>query len=261
MLPQYLLELFIFAIGASIGSFLNVCIYRLPRSLSIISPPSACPVCDNPIRPYDNIPILSYILLAGRCRRCGLPISPRYPMVELVSGLCAIAVCARFGYTLQALVLFIFISALIVVIFIDIDHQIIPDVISLPGIVLCFLASVFIFNRPVAEPAAGILVGGGSLLLVAVTYRLLTGRDGMGGGDIKLLAMIGALCGWEGVLFTIFLSSLAGTLVGILLMVAQGRNLRLALPYGPFLSLSAIVYIFLGPDIIHWYFNILNRIS
>ncbi|MFZ5563527.1 MAG: prepilin peptidase [Thermodesulfobacteriota bacterium] len=258
MVPEYLIGGILFVFGACIGSFLNVCIYRLPLGRSIVFPPSSCPQCKRPIAPWDNMPIVSYLLLLGRCRHCRMPISMRYPLVEAITGFCATAVYLKYGLTLEGLVFFIFIAALIVVIFIDIDYQIIPDVISLPGIPVFFLASAFITSTTVADSLLGILAGGGSLLIVAVTYRMITGKEGMGGGDIKLLAMIGALCGWKGVLFTIFVSSLTGTLVGMAIMVVKDKNMKLAIPFGPFLSLGAIVYIFYGPELLNWYLNMLR---
>ncbi|MDY6831533.1 MAG: prepilin peptidase [Thermodesulfobacteriota bacterium] len=258
MIPEPLIAAVLFVFGACIGSFLNVCIYRLPLSLSIVSPPSACTQCKRPIAAWDNIPIISYLVLLGRCRHCRMPISMRYPLVELITGLSAAAVSINFGLTAESLVYFVFIAALIVVIFIDIDYQIIPDAISLPGIPLFFLASVFIVRTPVTDSLLGILAGGGSLLAVAVIYRLITGKEGMGGGDIKLLAMIGALCGWQGVLFTVFTSSLAGTVVGMVIMAIQKKNMKLALPFGPFLSMGAIVYLFFGPELVAWYLNMLR---
>ncbi|MDY6822689.1 MAG: prepilin peptidase [Thermodesulfobacteriota bacterium] len=258
MLPMALVKLFVFIFGACIGSFLNVCIYRLPLSKSIATPPSACPHCGYRIRFYDNIPVISYLLLGGRCRKCGTRISARYLIVEVLAGLAALAVFLKAGPSLTGLVLFVFIAALIVVIFIDIDHQIIPDVITLPGIVLCFLAAVFILDLGVLPSLIGLAAGGGSLLLVALVYKALTGVDGMGGGDIKLLAMIGALSGWQGVFFTILSGSAAGTLVGGALMIFQKKDMKFAVPFGPFLSLGAIGYQFFGNEIIHWYFRTLG---
>ena len=166
----------------------------------------------------------------------------------------------QFGITLTALVYYIFIITLLVVTFIDIDHRIIPDAISLPGIVFFFLASIVLPTISVVESIIGIFVGGGSLFLVAWLYRLLTHKEGMGGGDIKLLAMIGALLGYQGVLFTIFASSLIGTVTGIFIMVAQRKkDLKLAVPFGPFLSIGAVLYIFLGRMIIDWYFSLLSQ--
>lgn len=251
----FLVSAFIF--GAIVGSFLNVCILRIPEELSIVHPASRCPSCEQPIAFYDNIPVLSWIFLKGKCRNCKIPISPRYALVEVLTGCLAAALMWRFGLQAITLILFVFSAALVVITFIDLDHRIIPDVISLPGIPLGFLASFFSIG--LMNSGIGILAGGGSLLAVALGYRLLTGRDGMGGGDIKLLAMIGAFIGWEGVLFTIFASSLTGTLVGILAMVKQKKGMRLAIPFGPFLALGALLYIFWGPMLIRLYLESLGR--
>lgn len=276
-MPVYIVEIWVFFTGLCIGSFLNVCIYRLPSTKTISNPPrSQCPACGTSIRFIDNIPVISYLFLLGRCRTCKNPISIRYPIVELISGLFALFTYMKYGATLDSLVFYLFIAALIVITFIDIDHQIIPDVISLPGILVCLGAS-FIRTRHIgffktlpdrtAEALSfipvpsltwnallGILVGGGSLYLVAWGYYLMTRKEGMGGGDIKLLAMIGALLGWEGVFFTIFVGSAAGTAAGILLM-ASSRLLdtKLRIPFGPFLSIGAIVYIFFGARLIWEY--------
>ena len=252
-MPEHIINIFVFMFGAIVGSFLNVCIHRLPLGKSIVFPPSACPRCERRIKPYDNIPLISYLLLVGRCRNCGLSIPLRYPLVELITALTALAVKVRFGLTAESFFLFVFIAALIVVVFIDIDYRIIPDVITLPGIVITFLAAVFIRESAWTESLIGILFGGGSLYVVAVVYKLLTGVEGMGGGDIKLLAMIGAWCGWMGVFFTILVSSAVGTLVGFSIMIVYNKNLKVAIPYGPFLALGAIVYLFFGPELIMWY--------
>ncbi len=242
-----------------IGSFVNVCIYRLPASKSIIDPRrSICPNCGSIIRFYDNIPVLSYLRLKGRCRNCNKPISFRYPLVEIISGVFALCTFLKFGPTLEALVYFAFITALVVITFIDIDHQIIPDLITIPGIPVCFLASFAIPSITYKESLLGLLAGGGSLLLVGWTYYLIKKAEGMGGGDIKLMAMIGAMVGWKGVLFTIFVSSLVGTLVGITIMLRTKKGMKIAVPFGPFLSIGAITYIFFGPGLIFWYFNFLR---
>jgi leader peptidase (prepilin peptidase)/N-methyltransferase len=179
--------------------------------------------------------------------------------VELLGGLAALAAVTKFGLSLPALVYFIFIAVLIVVTFIDIDHRIIPDVITLPGIVLALAASFLLPRVGFADALLGIALGGGSLLAVAATYRLITKKDGMGMGDVKLLAMIGALIGWKGVVFTIFIGSLAGSLVGFVLVVAQKRkDLKLAVPFGPFLSLGAAFYVFTGPELTFWYFHLMS---
>jgi len=249
-----LLTLFIFAFGLCIGSFLNVCIYRLPRSRSIVLPNSFCPKCLNSIRFYDNIPLLSYIILKGKCRFCKEKISLRYPMVELMSALMALCVFLRYGATFEAVIYYTLISALLVITFIDLDFQIIPDVISLPGIPLGFLCSFFLPLK-FTYSLLGILLGGGSLLIVAWLYEIIAKK---GGGDIKLLAMIGAFLGPKGVIFTIFISSVVGSLTGIIFMFYMKKNMKLAVPFGPFLSIGALAYIFFGPELIRWYFNILR---
>lgn len=248
-----LFGLYAFIFGLCIGSFLNVCIYRLPNNQSIVHPGSACPSCGNTIRWYDNIPLLSYVILRGRCRNCRHPISLRYPMVELISGLFAWITWLKFGLHPQTVIYFAFIAALLAIAFIDLDHRIIPDVISLPGIPVGFLAS---FALPLVTWKAsliGILIGGGILLAIAWGYHLVTRKEGMGGGDIKLLAMIGAFLGWQGVLFTVVASSFIGTVVGLLVMMRTRQGTKLAVPFGPFLAIGAILYIFFGPQLIDWY--------
>ncbi|MBU4344737.1 MAG: prepilin peptidase [Desulfobacteraceae bacterium] len=256
---SYLVQTIIFIFGMCIGSFLNVCIYRLPISKSIIDPlRSICPNCGSIIRFYDNIPVLSYLRLKGRCRHCNKPISFRYPLVEIISGAFALCTFIKFGPTLEAFVYFAFITALIVITFTDIDHQIIPDLITIPGIPVCFLASFAIPSITYKESLLGLLAGGGSLLLVGWIYYLIKKAEGMGGGDIKLVAMIGAITGWKGVIFTIFVSSLVGTLVGITIILRTKKGMKIAVPFGPFLSTGAVTYIFFGPGLISWYFNLLG---
>ena len=250
----HLIEILIFIFGICIGSFMNVCIYRLPASKSIINPArSICPNCGKTIRSYDNIPVLSYLWLKGKCRYCNFPIAFRYLLVELTGGFFALCIYFKFGITIEAFVYYALISSLLVITFIDIGHQIIPDVITLPGIPIFFFASFTLTATSCKDSLLGILAGGGSLLLIAVTYNLLTKKEGMGGGDIKLLAMIGAALGWKGVLFTIFIGSAIGTLVGIILMLRTSKGLKLGIPFGPFLSTGAIIYIFFGSSIINWY--------
>ena len=248
----------IFLFGLCIGSFLNVCIYRLPASKTITDPPrSICPSCNRQIRYYDNIPILSYLWLKGRCRHCGTRIPFRYVVVELMTGVVAVGILFHFGLTLEGLIYFVFISSLIIMTFIDIDHRIIPDVITLPGILIGLIASLALPTVGFKDAVIGLLVGGGSLWLVAWVYYLLTRKDGMGGGDIKLLAMMGTIIGLKGVIFTIFVSSAVGTLVGVTLMIIKGKDMKFAVPFGPFLSIGAITYIFFGHEIIRAYFNLL----
>jgi len=246
----------VFMFGMCIGSFLNVCIYRLPSSMSIINPSrSFCPQCNSAIQFYDNIPVFSYLWLKGRCRNCKASISLRYPLVELMTGILSIAILFMFGLTLEGVVYFVFISSLLVITFIDIDHKIIPDIITLPGIPIGLAASFVLPDMTFKSSLLGLLAGGGSLLLVAWTYSLITHKEGMGGGDIKLLGMIGTFIGWKGVIFTIFASSLAGTLVGIFVMLLKGKNLKFAIPFGPFLSIGAMSYVFFGEKVLFWYLH------
>jgi len=254
----YLIETFFFLMGLCIGSFLNVCIYRLPVAKSIVRPRSMCPHCDYLIPFYDNIPVFSYLWLKGKCRRCKAKIPMRYPTVELLGGLFALGAYLRFGLGIETVIYYLFIAALLVVTFIDIDHRIIPDVITLPGIPICFAASFALPAMTYKDALLGILIGGGSLFLVAWVYGLITKKEGMGGGDIKLLAMMGAIVGWRGVFFTIFVASLVGTLAGLAVMLQSRKGMKLAVPFGPFLSIGAITYIFFGNQLISWYFSILR---
>lgn len=244
---------FIFIFGICIGSFLNVCIHRIPNSKSIFFPGSLCPKCGTSIRFYDNIPVVSFLILMGKCRSCGTRISIRYPMVELISGGFAISLLLKYGLSVEWISSYTFTAALLVITFIDLDHKIIPDIITLPGIFIFLLVPFISSHITWTDSIIGTLLGGGSLLLVAMGYQLITKKEGMGGGDIKLLAMVGAFVGWKGVFFTIFLASIAGTLIGLILMLRSGKGLKLAIPFGPFLSIGAITYIHFGKSIIDWY--------
>jgi len=256
MSPGVIFAIFSFLLGAAVGSFLNVCIYRLPAGESVVSPPSRCPACGARIRPWHNIPILGWLILRGKCRDCGAPISPRYPFVELLNGLLTLALFLKFGPSLTFLVLFVFCSALVAITFIDLDHQIIPDVISLPGIVVGFACSFVLPWLGWKSSLMGIVAGGGSLFLVAWLYELFTKKEGMGGGDIKLLAMMGAFLGWRSVPFIIFASSLIGSVIGVTFMLIQKKDGKLAIPFGPFLAAGAVLYIFYGKAIITWYLTL-----
>lgn len=245
----------LFLFGAIIGSFANVCILRIPAEKSIVSPGSRCPHCEQPVAWYDNVPLVSWLVLRGRCRHCAEPISFRYFVVELLTALAAVALYLRSGFGVEWVVLFVLVAALIVITFIDLDHRIIPDVISLPGMVVGFALSLR--GEPGAiSSAIGILFGGGLLLAVAWGYQAATGREGMGGGDIKLLGMIGAFLGWKSVPFTMLLSSLTGSAVGLSLMWWTGSDTKYAIPFGPFLALGAILYIFFGEPLIGWYLGL-----
>ncbi len=254
----------VFIFGALVGSFLNVCIGRIPNGESIVTPPSHCPKCKTPIAFYDNVPLLSFLFLRGRCRSCSERISPRYFIIELLTALLALAVFHWFGFSFSFFVSFVFVAALIVISFIDLDVRIVPDVISLPGIILglaCSVIGYFYFRdglNVIPTPISsliGILAGGGFLLATAWIYEKFTGVDGMGGGDIKLLAMIGAFLGWPSIPVTLFIASLLGSVVGIACMVITGAGRRLALPFAPFLCSGALIYLFYGEQIIDFYIS------
>ncbi|MBI4517420.1 MAG: prepilin peptidase, partial [Deltaproteobacteria bacterium] len=233
-----------FVFGAVIGSFLNVCICRIPAGESVVRPASRCPGCQTPIRPYDNIPILSYLVLRGRCRSCAAPISLRYPFIEALAGVAAAAAVWHRGPTIEAAAAFTFMAALIVVTFVDLDHQIIPDVISLPGIALGLLAALVLSTPGFISAIIGAVLGGGVLFAVAAGYQWFTGREGMGGGDIKLLAMIGAFLGWRAIPVTLLLASLSGSLVGLSLILLRRADARVPIPFGPFLAAGAVCAMF-----------------
>jgi leader peptidase (prepilin peptidase)/N-methyltransferase len=230
---DYFIQIYAFVCGLCIGSFLNVCIYRLPAHKSIVKPSSSCPVCNTPIKFYDNIPVLGYIFLLGRCRHCKTAISLRYVCVEIITGLCALSTLMKYGVSIQALIIFSFICSLIVITYIDIDHKIIPNRITLPGIPICLLASFAFPQFSFKDALLGMVIGGGSLLLIAWGYKTITKKDGMGGGDIKLLAMIGALLGWQGVVFTIYTASALGTIIGLPLMLFRKKKYEVCDPFWP----------------------------
>jgi len=235
---------------------MNVCIYRIPIEKSIISPPSTCPHCGERIKFYDNIPLLSYLLLSGRCRRCNHPVSWRYPTVEGLTGLLSLALFIRYGFSYQYILAFLFAATLVTISFIDLDHKIIPDILSLPGIVAGLGVSFLPGNIFWLDSLIGIVAGGGALFLVAFIYERITGREGMGGGDIKLLAMIGAWMGWRSLPLIVLISSLTGAVIGSIFILFTGKGYRVRIPFGPFLSLGALFYLFFGSEFAKWYFSL-----
>lgn len=254
MQPETFLTLTAALFGAIIGSFLNVVILRLPqKDTSIVFPASHCPKCLNSLSWYENIPVLSYIALRGKCSHCNISISLQYPAVELLTSLLAAAVYCRFNFSIQAGAYFLFAAALLVIIFIDIHHQIIPDIISLPGIVLGFLFSLINSNLTWQSSLIGLLLGGGVLYAIAFLYYLLRKQDGMGGGDIKLLAMIGAWLGWQSLPFVILVSSATGSIIGLIAMRWQKKGGNTRIPFGPFLACGALIYVFYSENILHFY--------
>ncbi|MCU0575281.1 MAG: prepilin peptidase [Desulfobacterota bacterium] len=247
-------------LGLFIGSFLNVCIYRIPRGESIIWPGSRCTKCGTPVKARDNIPVISYLVLGGKCRFCAEPIAVRYPVVELLSALLAVSLLYRFGPTPAFAVYYAWACVLLVITFIDLDFQVIPDRFSLGGIVVG-LPLVYFLPVTYRDALMGLVLGGGMLMAIIYGYYFLTKKEGMGGGDVKLLAMIGVFTGWQGVLFTVFASSLIGTLIGlpwVLLKKGPEGTLKAAIPFGPFLALGALIYVFWGQLLIGWYFGFLG---
>ncbi|MFM7142678.1 MAG: prepilin peptidase [Alphaproteobacteria bacterium] len=251
------IALFAGLLGACVGSFLNVVIHRLPLGQSLVSPPSHCPSCGHAIRWYDNVPILGWLFLGGRCRDCGEGISPRYAIVEALTALLAAALAVEGGFSLDTAAAFWFAASLLALTYIDLDHRLLPDRITLPGIVVGLAFAAFATatrgGGALGRSVAGVLLGGGMLWFVAWAYHAATGREGMGGGDIKLLAMIGAFLGWKGVLLTLLLASFVGSAVGTLLMIRDRSDSKLAIPFGPFLAIGALVTLFWGDRIVDWY--------
>jgi leader peptidase (prepilin peptidase) / N-methyltransferase len=254
----YPVAILVFCFGAIIGSFLNVCIFRIGRGRSIVAPGSYCPNCEKPIRFYDNIPIAGYLILRGRCRNCSAPISFRYPLVEVITAGLFVWLYVRMGISLELPALMLLAALLIVISFIDLDLQIIPDVLSIGGL---GAGLVLAFIRPhfgVLDAVYGIVLGGGILFLIAMGYQLLAKREGMGGGDVKLLAMIGSFLGLKGVVFSLMAGSLIGSLVGIPLMLLKGEGTKYAIPFGPFLSLAALIYVFFGDRLINGFLSFIS---
>ena len=246
------------AFGAVIGSFLNVCIYRLPRHESIVWPGSHCPSCAAPIAWYDNIPIVSFLWLYGRCRRCGASISTRYPLVEVLNAAGYVIILATFGLNWTTVLYAILFSALLVVTGTDLTHKIIPNVVTVPGIILGLLGAATVLPVGPVNAVLGVIVGGGILWALAWASPYLFGREGMGGGDIKLLAMIGAFLGWKPALLTIMIGSLTGSVIGISLIACRFMKRDDYIPFGPFLVFGALVSMFFAQPLLDWYQRLLS---
>jgi leader peptidase (prepilin peptidase)/N-methyltransferase len=238
--------------GLAFGSFLNVCIYRIPRRESLVWPASHCTQCNRPLAWYENIPLVSWVVLRGRCRTCGAAISPMYPLVELATAATFAGAVAVYGLTPLMAVRLAFACALIVLFAIDFRHHILPNVITLPGVIAGFVASLFLPPGWISS-LIGILAGGGVLLAIAEAYYRVRGQEGLGMGDVKMLAMIGAFLGWPLMLVTLVLASFAGSLVGILLLATGRGGMQAALPFGTFLALGALVAAVAGDALLAWY--------
>lgn len=278
MLPPAIIDVFVFALGLVIGSFLNVCILRIPGGKSIVLPPSACPQCGAHIRPYDNIPVISYLLLRGKCRGCKTRISPMYPLVELLTAILFFGCYLAFGITIEALKWSVFSAIMIVLVFTDLRERILPDVINFVGLAVGLIFSFFIPSSDgtarfvayyvfpslhsargisVLDAVLGAIAGGGLLWLVMEAYFRLRHREGMGLGDVKMMLMVGAFLGLKGTMLTIFAGSLLGTLLGIVFILARGKKSDYELPFGTFLGMAAILVVFFGTPFMHWYTRLL----
>ena len=243
----------IFILGLIVGSFSNVCIYRIPRNESIVYPASHCPKCRSNISPKDNIPLLSYILLKGRCRNCKSKIPIQYPVVEFLSGLIYLIIYLTYGLSIQSLIYIFLSSALIIIAFIDLNEQIVPDVISLPGIVIGFIISFFVPYISFVNSALGVLVGGGIILIIGLAGSAIFKKEAMGGGDVKLAAMIGAFLGWRYIIISLFLGFFLGALAGIILILSKIKSREDVVPFGPFIVLGSLITLLWGEKIISWY--------
>jgi leader peptidase (prepilin peptidase)/N-methyltransferase len=278
-LPEIVAFVFVFLFGAIVGSFLNVVIHRVPRELSIVFPSSACPKCANAIKPYDNFPILSWLILRGKCRNCAEPISPRYPAVELLTALLFLLVYWQIGFTPFLPLALYFTASMISLVFIDAEHMILPDLINFPLLLIAVAARIVFpiafggtyftdlnyaplsglegyptWLLSLAGAGLGALVGGGFLWLIGVIWEKLRGVEAMGFGDVKMMLAVGAFLGWRLTFLTMFVGAFSGALIGIGL-IARDRNkdMQTQIPFGIFLGIGAFVSLLFGDQIINWY--------
>lgn len=254
-MPEPLVLALVVALGLVVGSFLNVCMYRLPRGESIAYPSSHCTACGRALAWHENVPVVAWLLLRGRCRTCGERISIVYPLVEVVAAIIAVVWFLHFGPSVLFLSRVLFAFALVVLFVIDLQHRILPNVITVPGIAVGFLFSLV---GPPGAPGwigslAGLVAGGLSLFLIAEAYYRIRGEEGLGMGDVKMLAMIGAFLGWKLMLLTLVLSSFLGSFVGVAMIVTRTGGLKYALPFGTFLAIGALVASLVGDPIVNWY--------
>ena len=243
-------------LGLLFGSFANVVILRLPAGQSVVKPRSRCPQCQKPIAWYDNIPVVSWLILRGRCRACGKRISARYPVVEALTALTFAAIHQRYGTSWLTLEYLIFAWSLIVCSFIDLDHMILPDVFTLSGIVIGLIGAALNPDREFWPAFGGVLLGGGFLYLIAWLYLLWRKEEGMGGGDIKLLAWIGAVLGWSAIPFVVLASSVIGSIVGLSLAFRSKAGLKSEIPFGPYLAGAALLHLLGAHVLAEWYLGL-----
>ena len=240
------------ALGLAIGSFLNVCIYRLPRGESVVNPPSRCPSCGRGLRWFENVPVLGYLLLAGRCRTCRAVVSPMYPIVEAGTALLFLLQYWQLGWQPLLGVRLVFVAAMIALFVIDLQHRILPNVITLPGVVIGVAASL-LFEPGWRASLIGVAVGGGALWAIGEAYFRIRGEEGMGMGDVKMLAMIGAFLGWQLMLVTLLIASLAGSVFGGGMILLHRGSMKYALPLGSFLAAGALITTHVGQRLLSWY--------
>ena len=244
-----------FVLGLIVGSFLNVCIYRIPKGKSVVTPPSSCPSCGGRIKWYDNVPLLSYFLLKGRCRYCGERIPLRYPLVELLTAVLTLGVVWRFGFSLSALYYLLLTYVLVVISFIDLDTMLVPVKLCYFTMLAGILFSFFIPEVSLKGSVLGASFGAGLILFIIETYAVFTGKEGMGYGDANIMAVVGAFVGWQKVLLALFIASFVGSLVGISYILLKGKNLKAAIPFGPFLSIGGYATVIFGDKLLEWYFG------
>src|SRR6202046_359929 len=276
--PELFIAIFVFLFGLIIGSFLNVCILRIPGGKSIVLPASACPKCAAPIHPYDNIPVISYLILGGKCRACKTRISPMYPLVELLTGLLFLACYLVFGLTIDALKWAVFSAIMIVLVFTDLRDRVLPDVVNYTGLALGLALSFFtkptdgtalwlanhLFDFPPPAPVLsfadaifGAALGSSLLWIVSEAYFRLRGREGMGLGDVKMMMMAGAFLGTKRTLLTILAGSLLGSILGVAVILARRKEADYELPFGTFLGMAALLVVFFGTPVVNWYQSLL----
>lgn len=264
-----LFSIILFIFGLAVGSFFNVCIYRIPRGKSLIHPPSHCPNCKKPIKPYDNIPVLSYILLAGKCRDCRKSISIRYPAVELLTAILFAAAYYKFGFSVSLMRALIFLGFLIIVTFIDIDYQIAPFRVTIPGLLLGLTTS-FLLPEKTVNAFIGMLFGALFILFAWAFWRFflanlfraalgISQKEGVGWGDLPLTAMIGAFLGWENLIVAIFAAMICGVIIGIIMRVFKRNKPGQPIPFGPFLAIGGLIGLFFGQPLINWYLGLFLR--
>ncbi|MGX4601532.1 prepilin peptidase [Faecalimicrobium sp. JNUCC 81] len=256
---EYIIQIYVFIVGVIFGSFFNVCIFRIPNNQSISNPPSHCYNCNNRLKPLDLVPILSWVFLNGKCRYCGQKISQRYPLIELLTGILFVLIYNVYGLNYITLYYLVLISLLIIVTFIDIDHFIIPDSLMIFGIIFAVLFNLTGQGIALKDSILGALICGGGMLILINLIEFIVKKEVMGGGDIKLFFMTGLFLGIKGGLLTILLSIYVGAIYGIGVMIyskIKKQDYNSMIPYGPFISVGALITVLCGTNIINWYLSI-----